>query len=602
MIPPSLPPPSNSTCWSYWDPPLIEENQTTIAIPKDKKGCDYKPCEAAVCACDSYCCDIAWDSSCRGFNINKKTNGKSKKDNPFTSGCSASILCCEPQTSHLSATHNKENEEIITSIKDIKKIIKPSSSPSKNTYLISDNDYDMMSSSTNFPTAIIKIERESQINDDETELITNNDNDNNLMNERYSKSPKAIDVNDNIIETNYPTRMPFNDNDIIIATKMPVSKIPQNPSIVEKITKMPNNKGTKMPVTAIPTNDQQELLLLTNNNNNDNKVCNTMIPPSNPPLTNSTCWSYFDNNPKSISNTSTAVTTITNNNNETRIIIQKGCDYKPCENAVCKCDPYCCNIAWDLSCRGHGYYDYNDHYFMDISNCSASYLCCEDHGVHTISPSSSSLATTIKPTNILYTDSPTTVTTNLPTKIPQQIQVSSTMKPSILFTIHNVTTATSQSPTSSSTSIIHKDSSVTVLPTNVPTTTSIKDYNTMSISPTIQSTLQSTIRLTIESTTQSTLTIDNTTIIPEKENNNNNTKKGSYSQEQIDSHRKIIIQPIRVIGIILLIITLIVFSSMCIVQNYDKYTNNGNTSDESNLNTPAGIEEMLNNSRSFNIT
>ena len=28
MIPPSYPPPKNSTCWSYFDPPPIEANQT----------------------------------------------------------------------------------------------------------------------------------------------------------------------------------------------------------------------------------------------------------------------------------------------------------------------------------------------------------------------------------------------------------------------------------------------------------------------------------------------------------------------------------------------------------------------------------------------
>merc|ERR1712194_1003121 len=55
------------------------------------KGCDYQPCQDSVCACDSYCCDTAWDRSCRGYfqEIGKGQN------NYFEEGCSAKILCCE---------------------------------------------------------------------------------------------------------------------------------------------------------------------------------------------------------------------------------------------------------------------------------------------------------------------------------------------------------------------------------------------------------------------------------------------------------------------------------------------------------------------------
>ena len=43
---------------------------------------------------------------------------------------------------------------------------------------------------------------------------------------------------------------------------------------------------------------------------------------------------------------------------------QKGCDHKSCQNAVCKCDPYCCEVSWDSKCRGG-------------EDCSAALLCCE---------------------------------------------------------------------------------------------------------------------------------------------------------------------------------------------------------------------------------
>ena len=87
MIPPSAPPPSNSSCWSWWEPP--PKNTTTVIIPSNKTGCDYKPCEKAVCDCDDYCCYVAWDKSCRGFLLDNIM------DNQFMAGCSASTLCCE---------------------------------------------------------------------------------------------------------------------------------------------------------------------------------------------------------------------------------------------------------------------------------------------------------------------------------------------------------------------------------------------------------------------------------------------------------------------------------------------------------------------------
>ncbi|MHC5004673.1 MAG: hypothetical protein ACYTJ0_16290, partial [Planctomycetota bacterium] len=44
-------------------------------------GCDDPECEAAVCACDAFCCDVEWDEFCAGEG--------------FEPGCGAAILCEE---------------------------------------------------------------------------------------------------------------------------------------------------------------------------------------------------------------------------------------------------------------------------------------------------------------------------------------------------------------------------------------------------------------------------------------------------------------------------------------------------------------------------
>ena len=64
MIPPSLIPQANSSCWQWWETP---SDGILTAEMNPLKGCDYQPCQEAVCACDSYCCDTAWDKSCRGY-------------------------------------------------------------------------------------------------------------------------------------------------------------------------------------------------------------------------------------------------------------------------------------------------------------------------------------------------------------------------------------------------------------------------------------------------------------------------------------------------------------------------------------------------------
>jgi len=204
MMPPSIIPPEDSSCWLWWESPqngVLTDNMIPL------KGCDYRACQDAVCACDSYCCDTAWDKSCRGYE--QEAGGS--KNNFFASGCSAKILCCEPPQSVL---------------------------PSP---------------------------------DDNTSFQCNPDS--------------------------------------------------------------------------------------------DEDCCASMVPPSFYPPRNSTCWDWWDTPMDGILPPDVEPT--------------KGCDYQPCQDSVCACDSYCCDTAWDRSCRG---------YFQEIGKgqnnyfeegCSAKILCCE---------------------------------------------------------------------------------------------------------------------------------------------------------------------------------------------------------------------------------
>jgi len=49
--------------------------------------------------------------------------------------------------------------------------------------------------------------------------------------------------------------------------------------------------------------------------------------------------------------------------------INTGCDSKECESSVCSCDPYCCQVAWDMSCAKAS------NFF--VVGCSADLLCCK---------------------------------------------------------------------------------------------------------------------------------------------------------------------------------------------------------------------------------
>ena len=83
------PPPEYSTCWQFWVPP--ENGIVLTNSSESQKECNNVAYEKAVCDCDSYCCDVAWDESCRGYQ--QEMDGA--ENNYFVTGCSARILCCE---------------------------------------------------------------------------------------------------------------------------------------------------------------------------------------------------------------------------------------------------------------------------------------------------------------------------------------------------------------------------------------------------------------------------------------------------------------------------------------------------------------------------
>jgi len=207
MIPPSTLPPDDSNCWKWWDVFIDGE----LIPPPPQKGCDYAPCQDAVCECDSYCCKTVWDLSCRGYELK---SGDTTSSNYFSNGCSARLLCCEQETS-------------------------------------------------------------------------------------FPKPPMVI----------------------------------SNPP----------------PTTCSPGEED---------------CCATMKPPSILARDDSTCWQWWDAFADGKISPDAPPPT-------------KGCDYEPCQEAVCECDDYCCRVAWDLSCRGYELEpgDTGTNYFVE--GCSARVLCCE---------------------------------------------------------------------------------------------------------------------------------------------------------------------------------------------------------------------------------
>jgi len=272
MIPPSLLPPDDSTCWQWWTPPT--DGVMKPGMPTPPKGCDYSPCESAVCDCDSYCCETAWDLSCRGYHLDP---ADTIDNNYFIEGCSAKLLCCEPESAYPDP-----------------------------------------------PVGGAMPPAETQSSVDET-----------------SCTPKT-----------------------------------------------------------------------------DTDCCATMMPPSYFPPDDSTCWQWWEPPADGVVKAGSPIP-------------PKGCDYTPCENAVCDCDSYCCETAWDLSCRGY-HLDPADtvdnNYFVD--GCSAKLLCCEPESAYPDPPvggasgsKSITTATIKKDTTVIQTGQTDTTVKILPVTTAQKVPV-----------------------------------------------------------------------------------------------------------------------------------------------------------------------------------
>jgi len=239
MIPPSPLAPDDSSCWQWWDPPADGVVPPGVVPPK---GCNYEPCEAAVCDCDNYCCSVAWDLSCRGYHLQP---GDAVDNNYFVDGCSAKMLCCEQESA-------------------------------------------------------------------------------------------------------YPDPPVGGAGGSITMNEVSISKTEIN------ISGGGSSGGYDYSYQCSPGSPG---------------CCSTMIPPSFLPPDDSTCWQWWDVPANGV---------VPPGANP-----PKGCNYKPCQDAVCQCDPYCCDTAWDLSCRGYHLNPadvVDNNYFVD--GCSAKMLCCEPESAY----------------------------------------------------------------------------------------------------------------------------------------------------------------------------------------------------------------------------
>jgi len=283
MIPPSVLAPDDSTCWQWWDPPSNGVVPPGTVVPK---GCNYKPCQDAVCACDDYCCTAAWDLSCRGY-YSAKDDGL--ENNYFVEGCSAKILCCEQESAY--------PDPPIGGITFIR--TEASLSGAMGSQTMSGG-----SMSGGFTSG-----------------------------ETISGGSMS--------------------GGIILGGSMPGETM-SGESMLGGFTSggyVSGGMGAKLETSYQCTPGSPN-------------CCSTMIPPSFLAPDDSTCWQWWDPPSNGILPQGT--------------VPPKGCNYQPCQDAVCACDDYCCTAAWDLSCRG--YYSAQgdgseNNYFVE--GCSAKILCCE---------------------------------------------------------------------------------------------------------------------------------------------------------------------------------------------------------------------------------
>ena len=306
LIPPSLIPPNDSTCWQWWNPPADGVLTPDMAAPP--KGCDYTPCQNAVCACDPYCCNTAWDLSCRGYT---GAQGDESENNYFVSECSSKILCCEPDTG----------------------VPKPPIGGVASTETLTKEAFSN-------ETIIIPVPVSTA--------------------PKIIPVPFAVPTIPKIIPVPVPVsvQVPTNETKII-----PVPVPTTNVKVILVPVPVPISIPVAVPVPNIIPVPKQEFSFQCTPGSPG--CCETLIPPSIRPPNDSTCWLWWVPPADGVMKPDMPEP-------------PKGCDYSPCQDAVCACDSYCCDVAWDMSCRGYegaqGDSTENN-YFVD--NCSAKILCCE---------------------------------------------------------------------------------------------------------------------------------------------------------------------------------------------------------------------------------
>jgi len=306
--------PSYSNCWNY------NEEPSASGMIEFQKGCDHDLCKEAVCACDSYCCDISWDLSCRGIPV-KKLN---IEDTYYISECSASLLCCEPDDAPNPILSMLPHEAVeIPVMTDCKTgnwhaptdsncwsfVEQPGTTgdqkgcdynPCEQAVCACDSyccDVSWDLSCRGIPTKELNLEDAYLIGSCSASLLCCEPDD----------APDPVDIS-------------------------------QSEAVESSITISAPSKNE-----PILDNAQWELVPICEKEN--------WYAPSY-----SNCWKYNEPNGSNL--------IITEN--------QKGCDHDLCEQEVCACDSYCCEVSWDLSCRG---IQVEDNYFVE--GCSASVLCCE---------------------------------------------------------------------------------------------------------------------------------------------------------------------------------------------------------------------------------
>jgi len=400
MIPPSPLAPDGSSCWQWWD--AFEDGKLIKNPPRLQKGCDYQPCEDAVCDCDSYCCEIAWDLSCRGYEL-EPDDGSS---NFFSSGCSAKILCCEQETAYpkskpiprseilnttctpgaenccatmsppsIQAPDNSSCWQWWDAFVDGELLPNPPSAQKGCDYEpcqeavcacddyccrvawdLSCRGYELEPGDvgvTNYfaegcSARLLCCEQDSAF--PKPPMLSSN-SPSNLMQSPSKQPVFSVSIPISVVPITVPT-LPAPPNFII---EMPTANAVLPPVVTQQPTPtIAHDNFTAFPIDPIFNETDPQPILPNVTAPNETNICSTMIPQSEIPPNDSNCWQWFDP---------------TDNN----IIQNTGCDYKPCQDAVCACDSYCCHVAWDLSCRGYNT-GYNNYY---VNGCSASLLCCE---------------------------------------------------------------------------------------------------------------------------------------------------------------------------------------------------------------------------------